>query len=358
MNDNEKEKDDSKFWVLIPAYQPDEKLIKLAEELSQTGAFSRIIVVNDGSSEDRDSIFSELKKTPRLTVLSHAVNRGKGQALKTGLNYYLLESGPENLGIVTCDADGQHLTSDIIKVAEAGAEKGVFTLGVRNFGKSVPFRSWLGNSVTKLLFALFTGHFVSDTQTGLRYIPRSQAPFFMKVPYDRFDYEFAALVNATSELKGNVREVPIETVYLDKNASSHYRSFRDSITICAVFLRYFGLSVSTALLDFVTFGVFYYLWHRLLLAFVAARIISVLYNFNFARSWVFKAKNHLLKQFAKYISLVLFNMSIAYAFTYLISHFFGGYVILAKIIAEGTLFLFSFIILRRFILVKDKPDIT
>ncbi|MDR2339292.1 MAG: bifunctional glycosyltransferase family 2/GtrA family protein [Deltaproteobacteria bacterium] len=345
-------------WVLVPAYQPDEKLLRLAEGLLEGACFSRILVVDDGSSPDKAHIFKSLEGMPTVTVLRHAVNRGKGQALKTGLNHFLLESDPACPGILTCDADGQHLPGDCVKVAEEGAANGAFTLGVRNFGKGVPFRSWLGNTITKILFALFTGHYCSDTQTGLRFVPRSQAGFFLQVPYDRFDYEFAALVNATSELKGKVREVPIETVYLEKNASSHYRSFHDSITICAVFLRYFGLSVSTAILDFVTFGIFYYLLHRLLVAFVIARTISVIFNFHFARTWVFKAKSHLVRQFLKYVGLVLFNMGIAYGFTYLVSYLFGGYVLLAKAIAEASLFLFSFVIQRRFILVKDKPDIT
>jgi putative flippase GtrA len=354
----EQEAPPARPWVLIPAYQPDEKLIRTAGELSESGRFARILVVNDGSSPDKDEIFGQLEGTPGVTLLRHAVNRGKGQALKTGLNYFLLESGPECPGIVTCDADGQHLAEDIIRVAKAGAADGSFALGVRSFKKGVPFRSWLGNTITKGFFALFTGHYVSDTQTGLRFIPRAQAGFFLKVPYDRFDYEFAALVNATSELKGKVREVPIQAVYLDKNASSHYRSFRDSITICAVLLRYFGLSVSTALLDFAAFAVFFYTLNRMLLAFVIARVLSIIYNFHFARTWVFKARNHLVRQFTKYVSLVIFNMAIAYGFTCLVSNFFGGYVILAKAIAEGALFMFSYIIQRRFILVKDKPDIT
>jgi glycosyltransferase involved in cell wall biosynthesis len=348
----------SKSWVLIPAYQPDEKLLNTVEELKKTGYFTRILVVNDGSSPESAPVFERLKDVPELTLLTHAVNRGKGQALKTGLNYYLLESDADSPGIVTCDADGQHLPEDIVRVTAEGAEHQAFTLGVRVFGKGTPFRSWLGNTITKGLFALFTGHYCSDTQTGLRFIPRSQVGFFIKVPYDRFDHEFAALVNATSELKGNVREVPIQTVYLNDNTSSHYRSFHDSITICAVFLKYFGLSVSTALLDFLTFGIFYYYLHDLFLSFVIARAISVIYNFHFARTWVFKAKNHLVKQFLKYIGLVLFNMGIAYGFTYLVVYLFGGYVLLAKAIAEASLFLFSFIIQRRFILVKDKTDIT
>jgi putative flippase GtrA len=349
----------SKPWVLIPAYQPNELLIKLADDLNKTEYFSRILVVDDGSSEDKAHIFEALEKMPRITVLRHAVNRGKGQALKTGLNHYLLESDELSAGIATCDADGQHLPQDIVKVSEAGAKDSAFSLGVRNFGKGVPFRSILGNTITKVLFALFTGHYVKDTQTGLRFIPRSQAGFFLKIPYDRFDYEFAALVNATSELKGNVKEIPIETVYIDKNASSHYRSMQDSITICAVFLRYFGLSVSSAILDFIVFGICIYLGHLgILLSFVIARVVSVIYNFHFARTWVFKAKNHLVKQFLKYIGLVVFNMGLAYAFTLLVVHLLGGkYVLLAKVIAEGSLFLFSFIIQRRFILVKDKPDI-
>jgi hypothetical protein len=215
----------------------------------------------------------------------------------------------------------------------------------------------MGNVSTRIFFALFTGYKVKDTQTGLRFIPRKQAGFFIRVPYDRFDYEFAALIDATAEFRGRMLQVPIQTVYIEGNASSHYRAFRDSLTVCRGFLRFLGLSISTAVLDYVTFIAVFYATHMLLVSFIAARTLSVLYNFNFGRALVFKMKNDYARQFIKYIILVLVFMGISYGFTWYVSDRYHGYVVLAKLLSEGTLFLLGFTVQRRFIMVNRKSEI-
>jgi glycosyltransferase involved in cell wall biosynthesis len=330
----------------------------LVTELSEANFFAHILVVNDGSAESSNWVFEKLKEFPNLTVIAHAVNRGKGQALKTGLNHYLLNSPPESVGVVSCDADGQHLPMDIINVATQGAEKDCFTLGARYFGKNVPWRSKAGNLSTRFFFALFTGHFISDTQTGLRYFPRRQIPFFIRVPHDRFDYEFAALVDAVAELRDKVREVPIKTVYIEGNASSHYRSFRDSLTVMGVFLRFISLSFASAIIDFLAFILFFHFLKDLLLSFVLARVISVAFNFHYARSWVFKAKSQFVVQLAKYLGLVAFLLATSYCLTYLLATHAGTSPIVAKAIVETALFFVSFIVQKRFILVKKRSEIS
>lgn len=74
--------------VVIPAYEPDDKLIKFCKDLHKNG-FKNIIVVNDGSSTGYDALFYETAKVEGCTVLRHAVNQGKGRALKTAFNYIL-----------------------------------------------------------------------------------------------------------------------------------------------------------------------------------------------------------------------------------------------------------------------------
>jgi glycosyltransferase involved in cell wall biosynthesis len=345
---------ETKPWVLIPAYQPDEKLIQLIKGLSECGTFGHVLVVNDGSSPDKTDIFKTATEMEGVTVLVHAVNRGKGQALKTGMNHFLLFASPLSPGIVCCDADGQHLISDIVNVSAIGIAEDLFTLGVRNFGKGTPFRSKLGNSVTSFLFTLFTGYQLKDTQTGLRFFPRKLLPFFIQTPYDRFDYEFASLVKFVSDYPGQTRQVPIETVYLEGNASSHYRSLKDSITIGGVFLRFFYLSISTAALDYLVFIISFYLTTNLLTSFIFARVASVIYNFIFSRKLVFKAKSNLLRQLLRYLGLVAVFMLVSWQITDALSRLLWGNVFLSKIIAECGLFLLSFVFQRHFVFAPRK----
>ena len=97
--------------IIVPAYEPDEKLIATVRELVAVG-FSDILVVNDGSKETCNDIFAAIRAIPECTLLCHEVNRGKGAALKTAFAY-VLENRPHTECVVTADADGQHLVKDI-----------------------------------------------------------------------------------------------------------------------------------------------------------------------------------------------------------------------------------------------------
>lgn len=154
--------------VVVPAYQPDEKLVKLVSGfLSETDY--RIVIVNDGSSDDRMQFFSQSEAMgERVTVLHHDVNRGKGRAMKTAFEWVKAQCIADD-GVVTVDADGQHLIKDVVRVCEAWREhRDALVLGSRAFKGNVPLRSRFGNSVTRAVFAVSTGVRVYDTQTGLR----------------------------------------------------------------------------------------------------------------------------------------------------------------------------------------------
>ena len=69
--------------VLIPAYEPGEKLLPYVEELIASG-FGNIVVVDDGSGPEYQKIFEGVAELPKTHVIHHEVNRGKGAALKTG----------------------------------------------------------------------------------------------------------------------------------------------------------------------------------------------------------------------------------------------------------------------------------
>ena len=158
--------------VLIPSYQPDEKLTKYVNELIDNN-FRKILIVNDGSDKKCNKIFDELKNKEECIVLEHEENMGKGKALKTGFEYYINNiDKTEFVGIVTADSDGQHSVKDTIKIAESinkNKNNKSIILGVRNFNKKdVPFRSKFGNNMTSFFLKILYGAKIQDTQTGLR----------------------------------------------------------------------------------------------------------------------------------------------------------------------------------------------
>jgi hypothetical protein len=165
------------------------------------------------------------------------VNRGKGCALKTAFAY-VLEQLPAAEGVITIDGDGQHLAEDIIACGERMLrERDRVVLGCRDFGQpGVPPRSVTGNRTTSLMFKLFYRITLSDTQTGLRAIPREFLEPFLRVEGERFEYETNMLLKMKRQ---GIRfvEQPITTVYDPEDYSSHYNALKDSWRIFKIMFK-------------------------------------------------------------------------------------------------------------------------
>ncbi|MEM7646012.1 MAG: glycosyltransferase family 2 protein, partial [Pseudomonadota bacterium] len=226
--------------IVIPAYEPGQQMIPLIDDLSDQG-FSKIIVVDDGSSKESQDVFDKLDHD-NVTLIRHSDNMGKGMALKTAFSY-ILENDQEANGCLTVDADGQHLSTDALRVAETFTRNpNHLVLGKREFDGDVPARSKIGNLLTKYVFHLSYGQKISDTQTGLRAIPVELMSQLLKSPAKKYEFELEMLILAIKE-KFPIDEVTINTVYQDNNESSHFRPIRDSLKIYFVMLRFALLSV-------------------------------------------------------------------------------------------------------------------
>ena len=211
--------------LVIPVCDPDaERFPPLVHRLRED--FTHVVVVDDGSAQGREA-FDDVRDNVDA-VLVHETNRGKGAALRTAFAW-VQANLPHVAGVVTVDGDGQHDPEDVRRVAEELARDptGGIVLGVRTFTGDVPFRSKLGNFWTRGLFRMLTGLAVSDTQTGLRGIPSALLPRVLAIPGDRYEYEIRMLAAARRH-PAPPREVPIRTIYLDGNATSHYRPLRDT----------------------------------------------------------------------------------------------------------------------------------
>ena len=326
--------------IIIPAYEPTEKLAELAADLSADRR--DIVIVNDGSSPECQAIFARVAALPHVTVLAHAVNLGKGQALKTAFNHALIHSSAETAGVVTADADGQHLAGDIRRVAERLEQlpgDRTLILGSRGFGSEVPLRSRFGNVLTRGVFKVLIGRALTDTQTGLRGIPRSFLGELLQVSAGRYEFELEMLVRAAKRM--TIEELPIATVY-GTFAKSHFNPLRDSLRIYFVFLRFLSLSLITAVIDYAAFAVVFTIRREILTAIVVARLIAGTFNFLANRSVVFRSRGNAASEAAKYAALVVGLMLISYALISALVNVFHFNVYVSKVLVEGTLFLASF----------------
>ena len=343
--------------VIIPAYKPDRKLLGALKGLADAG-FSDIIVIDDGSGAEFADVFSEVSDMSVCTLLTHQVNRGKGAALKTAFSYFVSERSGAS-GVVTADADGQHLTCDICAVADKMYETGKVVLGVRDFSDpSTPARSRVGNRITSAVFKLFFGMKISDTQTGLRAIPAKYLAAVAEADGDRYEYETNMLF-LMNRRRIPFTEVKITTVYIEENRSSHFRVVRDSVRIYSLILKYLLSSVVSALTDELA----YFLFRKTAILGIiplpitytsaaAARIISSLVNY-FVNSRVVFGEKPRASTLVRYYALAVVQLAVSASLVFGSEHIFGvtsaWLSTLLKTVIDTLLFFISFRIQHRWV---------
>lgn len=334
--------------LLIPAYDPMATLPHVVSAALAGGHFAGAIVIDDGSKPECAVIFDACQQIPGVSVVRHAHNRGKGAALKTGLE--LAARDPRVPGVVTADADGQHLPVDIMNVAEALRRSPEhMVLGVRNFGPEVPLRSRFGNLMTCKVLGLVTGQRLSDTQTGLRAIPRSLIPQLLAISADGYEFELDALLRCRSPR--TIEEVTISTVYIDGNASSHFDPILDSMRIYLVLLRFFFASLASAVVDNLVFALAFMLLPNIGLCQLIGRVVSAGVNFTLNRKAVFLSKDEVRRTLPRYLALVVLSGVLSYGVIKVL-HAVGMPVLPAKLLAESILFLFNFVALRNIVFAR------
>lgn len=344
--------------AVVPVYNPEPGLQALCVEL--VGTFGRVVVVDDGSGENAEA-FAQLP--PSVTVLRHGVNRGKGRAIKTAIRW-LLDCAPEIRVAVFVDGDGQHRPDDARAVAERARNEDRVVFGVRDFTGRIPFRSRFGNACTALLVRLIFGLRIRDTQTGLRAIPRRLFARLLELPGERYEYEMRifGLLRAQGE---SLSSVPIRTVYIDGNRTSHFRPIVDSVRVYqglfgGCFARFVASSVMAFLTDNAVFAAVVAALHaggmarryEILVALVAARAVSSTVNFCCNRKLVFRSASSAGPAFARYWLLVGLIAGLSYAGTAALSvvcNVDGVAITVLKIVVETALFALSYELQKRWV---------
>jgi glycosyltransferase involved in cell wall biosynthesis len=275
--------------LLVPAYRPDGELVRLLAAVRRLDPALELLVVDDGSGDASAPAFAAAGALG-VTVLHHEVNRGKGAALRTGLAH-VARVRPQ-AGVVTADADGQHLPEDVVAAAARVRAGSGLLLGVRCFtGRGVPLRSRVGNLASALLVRAATGRALSDTQTGLRGFSPGHLPWLLTVRGDRFEYELRVLLEAAR--RGvPIEQMPITTVYAEGNASSHFRAVRDSVRVYRPLALFLLSSLSAFAVDSVALVLLDAVTGSLWLSVVGARLVSGTVNYSVNRRVVFTARRN------------------------------------------------------------------
>jgi glycosyltransferase involved in cell wall biosynthesis len=228
----------SSLRVLVPA---NERIVAVIPALNAERSIGEVIrgtrkelesviVVDDGST-DRTSAIA---RTNGATLLRHVVNRGKGRALKTAFAY-ALQNGFD--GVITLDADGQHLPSEIPKLLRARRETMADLIigGRSHHFEAMITRRRMANQISAWSIAKASGTHVTDSQSGFRFYSANLIRN-VKPRADGFALESEVIVRAG---RGGykVLTIPIELAVVDGVSTSHYRPINDTFRIAWIVLR-------------------------------------------------------------------------------------------------------------------------
>jgi glycosyltransferase involved in cell wall biosynthesis len=227
-----------KIVIVIPTFNPSQLLLSTLSDIDSYDMLANIkkIIVNDGSEFGQDYLF-EAKKHSSVEVIQHDINRGKGEALKTAIKY-LQASFPDVEFMITMDSDRQHLGQGVVALLESIDRNGEgLHIGTRKLAKDkTPLRSFIGNLFSRKFFSLLFKIELKDTQSGLRAYPKSCFSLLLGLKSHRFEFEMEAIIAIILQ-RIKIFETPIETIYFNKNRSSHFRPLIDSFKVIWVIIR-------------------------------------------------------------------------------------------------------------------------
>ncbi len=344
--------------IVIPAYEPDDNLIILIDKLNSFFNDFNIIVVNDGSLH-HDDIFESVKKKDNVTLLTHEVNRGKGEALKTAFRY--IKNQNLKTVIVTADSDGQHKPEDIKKVYDYYKKNSCkILLGSRKFDNNVPFKSSFGNNVSKALLRLCLNDHLNDNQTGLRAFDYTLLDFMINVKGSRFEYEMNMLSEAIRSYIP-IDEIAIETIYINNNKGSHFRPIRDFSKISLCIMKYLWPSIISMLVNLAVFIPLVIVYKNSLdinklicfslLASAADVLVNVLINLIgicYGNKRIFKSRS----RWIKYMIKGILNIGISLGLLLLFNLGFHNYIVIR--ILTCVILIIIFALFNYFVLKKSK----
>lgn len=223
------------YCVVIPTYNNERTLESVIEGVLKIT--DRIIIVNDGSTDNTARI---LEKYAHLEIVTHAINKGKGKALRNAFKR-AFELGYEYA--ITIDSDGQHVPADIpILLKGIEENRGALVMGARNMSQEgIPQKSSFGNKFSSFWYWAETGNKLSDTQSGFRAYPLEPISKIKWVT-NKFEFEIEVLVRLAWVNVGAV-EVPVQVIYPEDRVS-HFRPAKDFIRISMLNTVLFTLAVA------------------------------------------------------------------------------------------------------------------
>jgi glycosyltransferase involved in cell wall biosynthesis len=197
--------------VLLPGYNVARHLEALVRDLRADLPEAGLLLVDDGSADDTAAVARSLG----LTVIEHAVNQGKGMALRTGFAA-AVERGTS--AVITMDSDGQHLPAEAHRFVEAWKAGADVVVGDRMADNdNMPWLRKRTNEFTSWVISSLAGAHIPDSQNGYRLFD-TKVLRTVRLESRRYDMESEILIRAARQ-GYRIASVPISTIYHDEVSS-------------------------------------------------------------------------------------------------------------------------------------------
>lgn len=146
-----------------------------------------------------------------------------------------------------------------------------------------------------------------------------------------------------------ISEVPIKTIYIDNNRSSHFNPILDSIKIYALLFRFSFSGIISFIFDYSLFALTMFFTSNLAFSSYFSRGCSMFLNYSLNRNMVFCCSGNKIISFTKYFLTCLLSISISYLFIAFMRKYSNFSVYSLKIFIEILLFFLNFYIQKKFI---------
>ena len=204
-----------KVVVLVPAYNEESVIAQVLDDIRQAG-YPQILVVDDGSG---DATYENARRVPGAIVLRHFINRGKGAAVKTGIEAARILDADV---VVTMDGDGQHDPRDIGRMVDLVAAGHDVVLGTRVMNReTMPAWKILANHAGNFFTWMLHGLWVTDSQSGFRAFSR-RAIACIETKTDRYEYD-SEVIREIRRHRLKYVEVPVAVRYTQYSQSKAAR---------------------------------------------------------------------------------------------------------------------------------------
>jgi len=330
------------FIAVIPAYNPGPLVASVVSEVSRDVDY--VILIDDGSDAENKRYLKECETLKNVKSFVFPYNRGKGYALKKGLEE-ALSLNPDY--ILTMDSDGQHNPAEIsnFRLLVSGATPPFdLVIGARKKKSNMPFRSNFGNVFISKVVGIVFDRWIEDTQSGFRMLSSDFAKVVIsRIPPGKYETEMKILIDAIQNNR-RIADLEIETIYFEKNAGSQFRTVKDSLLVVATFAKFTLTGLISFLIDYGSFVVLsYMLGINYISAHLASRTFSGICASFMNRRSVFKYREGHHNKKARHALPVLFSFGTTSLLLYLLVAFAHLHPVFAKPLVEFIMLIIRFL---------------